>query len=227
MNQGERLQWHHDHWDQYLVIQVQLHGFQWSDHVPIDRNSTGKHWIPCLDLSNVGFQFGLDVKRSQSGALRVAVFAPVWVLNTTGVPLLYRHRLSSRVMAAGKAAAASGASAAASKLELGMVAGQADTLDAMGRYSRWHQRYQAGLLALVADDVLTSGESEPFMMDYSDVNSSSCDFRVRGPNSAWSTPVSVAGMSASGGLVEMEQEWSHHPGHTGAAAVAMAVISQC
>ena len=73
-------------------------------------------------------------------------------------------------------------------------------------------RYQAGLLALVSDDMLAQRESEPFMLDYSDVLTGRCDFRLKGPNASWSTPVSVAGMSA-GGLVEMEQDWSHQPGN--------------
>ena len=51
---GERLVWHHEHWDQAFLLQVQLEGFRWSDHVPLDRAATGERacvaFIGCYEV---------------------------------------------------------------------------------------------------------------------------------------------------------------------------------
>lgn len=56
----------------------------------------GKQWTRCEDASGADFWFGIDVKRSPSGGLRVAVFVPVWVRNSGTLPVLLRHCPSAR-----------------------------------------------------------------------------------------------------------------------------------
>jgi hypothetical protein len=192
---GERLSWHHEHWDQSLQMQVKLDGFKWSDWTPLDKGTLGRHWLRCLDDGGNDFRLGVDLIRAACGSLRASVFVPIWVHNRCLMPVLFAHHVPSE-----------------QRWREGIlrpVAGQGHTEERMSRYRRKLQRSQLGMLALVPKLTSlgsSSAHAETIMLDFTNCDAAQASIRLQAPDTLWSAPIELTSLTSADVVVELEED---------------------
>jgi SHR-binding domain of vacuolar-sorting associated protein 13 len=194
---GERLSWHHEHWDQSLHLQIKLDGFDWSEWTPLDKSTLGRHWVRCVDESGNDFRLGVDLIRAACGSLRASVFVPIWVHNRCLMPVLFAHHTRSE-----------------QRWRDGnqrLVAGQSHTEERISRYRRKLQRSQVGMLALVPKLTSlgsSSAHAETVMLDFTNCDAAQASIRMQAPDTLWSAPIELTSLTSADVVVELEEDLS-------------------